>query len=136
MKLSDNRKKVVVGDYTSAILGVSYYSTPYDLYLWEKALWNNELFSEKSRKKALTKHKQAAKIENNGPYKRSYFDLGFVVDGIDGNYSQVVHDGSNPDHHALKGKDFDKDLIVIMMSSDGRKTTLFEIINFLWPKPK
>ncbi|MFT5296422.1 MAG: hypothetical protein ACI9YH_002442 [Colwellia sp.] len=54
--LNDVRPTVVVGDYTSAILSISYFTTPYDLYLWGKALMNNQFINKASMQRALTPH--------------------------------------------------------------------------------
>jgi tetratricopeptide (TPR) repeat protein len=43
----------------------------------------------------------------------------------------MMHDGSNANQHSLKVSDFDKDLIVIIMSNDSRKTTPFELNSYV-----
>jgi CubicO group peptidase (beta-lactamase class C family) len=123
--LSDVRPSVVVGDYTSAILGVSYFTTPYDLYLWEKSLMNNQFINKASIQKALTPHTLS------GMSSRAYFDLGNFVKDDKGEMTLLLHDGSNPDHHAIKANHLNKELIMILMSSDGRKMTLFELNNYI-----
>lgn len=123
--LSDVRPSIVVGDYTSAILGISYFTTPYDLYLWEKALMNNQFINKASIQKALTPHTLS------GMSSRAYFDLGNFLKNNKGEMTLLLHDGSNPDHHAIKANHLNKELIMIFMSSDGRKVTLFELNDYI-----
>jgi tetratricopeptide (TPR) repeat protein len=125
ISLGDVRPTVAVGDYTSAILGVSYFTTPYDLYLWENALMNNQFISKASMQKALTPHTLS------GMSSRAYFDLGNFLKNNKGEMTLLLHDGSNPDHHAIKANHLNKELIMIFMSSDGRKVTLFELNDYI-----
>jgi CubicO group peptidase (beta-lactamase class C family) len=123
--LKDVRSSVVVGDYTSAILGVSFFTTPFDLYLWEKALMSHQFINSASMKKALTPHVLS------GMSSRAYFDLGNFFKNDKNEITLLLHDGSNPDHHAIKANHLNKGLIFILMSSDGRKATLFELNNYI-----
>lgn len=125
IELNDVRPSVVVGDYPTAILAISYYTTPTDLYLWEKALQSNQFISATSMKKALTPHTLS------GMSSRAYFDLGNATKNDKGQMTLLLHDGSNPNHHAIKANHLDKALIMILMSSDGRKVTLFELNDYI-----
>jgi len=114
----------VYGDMPSAILGVTMYSTALDLYRFEKALWSGLLVNKASMKKGLAPH------HLSGDYERTYFDFGGFTKDDSGEITQVMHDGSNENQHSLKVSDFNKDLIVIIMSTDSRKLTPFELNDY------
>jgi len=115
----------VNGDMPSAILGVTMYSTALDLYRFEKALWSGLLVNKHSMEKGLSAH------HLSGDHERTYFDFGGFTKDNTGKITQVMHDGSNENQHTLKVSDFDKDLIVIIMSNDGRKLTPFELNDYV-----
>lgn len=122
--IDNNPASFVYGDMPSAILGVTMYSTALDLYRFEKALWSGSLLNKESLKKGLSSHKLS------GDHERTYFDFGGFTKDSTG-ITQVMHDGSNENQHTLKVSDFNKDLIVIIMSNDGLKLTPFELNDFL-----
>ncbi|MBA6231971.1 MULTISPECIES: serine hydrolase domain-containing protein [unclassified Colwellia] len=122
--LNDVRPSVV-GDYTSAILSISYFTTPDDLYLWGKALMNNQFINKASMQRALRPHTLS------GMSSRAYFDLGNFMKNDKGEMTLLLNDGSNPDHHAIKANHLDKESIMILMSSDRRKVTLFELNDYI-----
>jgi hypothetical protein len=103
-----------------AIKGVTAYTTALDLYKWEKALWNNLLIDKKSMSKAILKPGLG------GPH-RAYFDFGFFKEDATRAISEIWHDGTYPSHYSLKSINFDKDLFIIILSSDGRRSTLSEL---------
>jgi len=115
----------VYGDIPSAILGVTMYSTVLDLYRFEKALWSGLLVSKTALKKGLAPHVLS------GDYERTYFDFGWFTKNDSGKITVMSHDGSNANQHSLKVSDFDKDLIVIIMSTDSRKSTPFELNDYV-----
>ena len=115
----------VYGDIPSAILGVTMYSTVLDLYRFEKALWGGLLVSKTALKKGLTPHLLS------GDYERTYFDFGWFTKNASGEITEMTHDGSNANQHSLKVSDFDKGLIVIIMSNDSRKSTPFELSDYV-----
>ncbi len=101
------------------------YSTVLDLYRFEKALWGGLLVSKTALKKGLTPHLLS------GDYERTYFDFGWFTKNASGEITEMTHDGSNANQHSLKVSDFDKGLIVIIMSNDSRKSTPFELSDYV-----
>ena len=116
---------VLVEEYNSAILGVSFYSTPYDLYQWNKALLNYKFVSKKSMVKALAEHSL------HPVAKQYHFDFGGFNKNESGVLSQVSHPGSFFNHHAITVSDYGKNINVIIMSSDGRKPTIYELNDYI-----
>jgi CubicO group peptidase (beta-lactamase class C family) len=119
--ISPNTKLITFGDYPTAISGLTIYTTALDLYKWEKTLWGNKLIDREHLKKVI--------IEPglSGNPHRAYFDFGTFTVNNKQRLTQLSHNGSNPSHHAIKYNDFDNDIIIILMSSDGRKATLYEL---------
>ncbi|MCJ8270608.1 MAG: hypothetical protein MJK04_14550, partial [Psychrosphaera sp.] len=104
------------------ISGMTLVTTPYDLYQFELALWQQKLISTQSIKAALPGDILS------GSKTRALFDFGRFSVNSKNELLWWEHDGSaNPDHHALKFHDFENDLIIVMMSSDGNKSTLFDL---------
>ncbi|MFK8013208.1 MAG: tetratricopeptide repeat protein, partial [Marinicellaceae bacterium] len=103
------------------ISGLTIYTTASDLYQWEKALWNNTLVNIDALKKVILEKGLS------GNNLRAFFDFGNFKLNEKGELTDVMHDGSHPSHHAYKSINFTKDLIIILMSSDGRKSTLYEL---------
>ncbi|MFT5296423.1 MAG: hypothetical protein ACI9YH_002443 [Colwellia sp.] len=62
---------------------------------------------------------------------RAYFDLGNFMKNDKGEMTLLLHDGSNPDHHAIKANHLNKELFMILMPSDGRKVTLFKLNDYI-----
>ena len=91
------------------------------MYKWEKTLWGNKLIDREQLKKVII----APGLSGN-PH-RAYFDFGTFTVNNKQRLTQLSHNGSNPSHHAIKYNDFDNDIIIILMSSDGRKATLYEL---------
>ena len=123
--IDNNPASFVNGDMPSAILGVTMYSTASDLYRFEKALWSGLLVNKHSMEKGLSAH------HLSGNDERAYFDFGGFTKDNTGKLTQVMHDGSNENQHTLKVSDFDKELIVIIISNDGRKLTPFELNDYV-----
>ena len=106
------------GDLPMTVAGIDMYVTALDLYKWEKALWNGDIVSKKSLTAALVPHKES------GDSDRAYFDFGGFTTNEDGAVAEVYHDGTHPSHFALQSINFDTGLIVVLLSSDGNKSTL------------
>ena len=123
--IDNNPASFVNGDMPSAILGVTMYSTASDLYRFEKALWSGLFVNKHSMEKGLSAH------HLSGNDERAYFDFGGFTKDNTGKLTQVMHDGSNENQHTLKVSDFDKELIVIIISNDGRKLTPFELNDYV-----
>lgn len=106
----------------NAILGMTLSTTPYDLYQFELALWQQKFIPAQSIKAALPGDLLS------GSSTRAFFDFGRFSANSKNELLWWEHDGSSgPDHHTLKYHDFENDLIIVMMSSDGNKTTLFDL---------
>jgi CubicO group peptidase (beta-lactamase class C family) len=106
----------------NALKGITLYTTPLDLYRFEKSLWQGKFISTQLIKKSLTGDMLS------GNRNRAYFDFGRYYQNDEGKIASWEHDGSaNPMHHSIKFHDFENDLIIILMSSDGNKQTLFEL---------
>ncbi|MFS1526318.1 serine hydrolase domain-containing protein [Microbulbifer sp. 2304DJ12-6] len=114
-------KMIVTGDYPTALNGATIYVTPLDLLKFEIALRNSSLLPIERIVKALPGDKLSGKSN------RAYFDFGKYFNDIDGNLVSWEHDGSNPSHHTIKHSDFKNDYTIILMSSDGNKSTLYKI---------
>ena len=112
---------MVYGDVPTAIAGVTLYTNARDLYKWEQALWDGRYFNNDTLKQAMVKPNLS------GQAQRAYFDFGGFALDANGTMNHRDHDGTHPSHHAYLSNYLDKDLIIILMSSDGRKQTLFEL---------
>lgn len=118
---AETQPKMTSGVFPTAISGLTIYTTASDLYQWEKALWNNTLVNIDALKKVILEKGLS------GNNLRAFFDFGNFKLNEKGELTDVMHDGSHPSHHAYKSINFTKDLIIILMSSDGRKSTLYEL---------
>jgi hypothetical protein len=106
----------------NAISGMTFTTTAYDLYQFELALWQEKFIPAQSIKAALPGDLLS------GSSTRAFFDFGRFAMNSKNKLLWWEHDGSaHPDHHALKYHDFENDLIIVMMSSDSNKTTLFDL---------
>lgn len=106
----------------TAVSGVSFYTTPYDLYKFEQALWQEKLISVQRIKAALLGDKLSGKKNH------AYFDFGSFNTNAQGKLISWEHDGSSSHHHhALKFHDFESNLIIVLMSNDGDKSTLYAL---------
>lgn len=112
---------MVFGEVPTAIAGVTVYTTPSDLLKWEKALWRNVYVRIDTLKEAIVKKGMS------GQPGRAYFDFGGFVTNNQGALVKRDHDGTHPSHHAYLANYLDKGTTIILISSDGRKATLFEI---------
>jgi hypothetical protein len=112
------------GEKPLAIDGVTAYMTARDLYNWEKARWNSSLINRESFMSAVT-------TPSKGGRGRAYFDFGFYRTDQEGRVTQLWHDGTYPKHFTLKYHDLERDLFIILLSSDGRKATLSELRQLL-----
>lgn len=119
--VNSDTKLMAFGDYPTAISGLTIYTTAFDLYEWEKALWENKLIDREHLIRMITKQGLS------GNTHRAYFDFGTFITDDKQRLIQLMHDGSHPSHHAIKYNNFDNEVIIILMSSDGRKTTLYEL---------
>lgn len=118
-------KTVVSGDFPTNMAGLTIYVTPLDLFKFENALWNGSLLSAEQLKQALPGDSLS------GQTNRAYFDFGkFFVDD-NGSLVSWEHDGSNPSHHTIKHHDFISGNVIILMSSDGNKSTLYKLLSEL-----
>ena len=122
---SDTSKLVVEGDYPTFIKGVTVYVTPLDLLKFELALVSGKLLPLTSLIDSLTGDALSGKPN------RAYFDFGRFQLNQQGELMSWSHDGSNPSHHTLKYTSFNRDLTLILMSSDGNKSTLYSLQNTL-----
>jgi CubicO group peptidase (beta-lactamase class C family) len=114
-------KLKVTGDYPTAVNGVTLYVTPLDLLKFETALRGSLLLPIEKIKKTLLGD------ELSGKRNRAYFDFGKFYNDKHGSIVYWEHDGSNPSHHTIKHSDFKNDYTIILMSSDGNKSTLYKI---------
>jgi CubicO group peptidase (beta-lactamase class C family) len=106
----------------TAVSGVSFYTTPYDLYKFDQALWQEKFISTQRIKAALPGDKLS------GNKNRAYFDFGGFKTNAQGKLISWEHDGSSSHHHhALKFHDFESNLIIVLMSNDGDKSTLYAL---------
>jgi CubicO group peptidase (beta-lactamase class C family) len=112
---------ITCGSKPLAISGVTAYSTALDLYRWDKAIWNNSLVNKTDIVDAIVK------TGLSGSSRRAYFDFGFFSKTDKGTLKAVWHDGTYPSHYTLKSINFDKDLFIVLLSSDGRRSTLSEL---------
>ena len=122
-EISHRSDNVVAGDYLTFISGVTIYVSPLDLLRFEKALVQGKLVS-------LTNLKQVLPGDSlSGKSNRAYFDFGtFYLNDV-GELIRWYHDGSNPSHHTIKYHDFENDVTMIAMSSDGNKSTLYQLMH-------
>ncbi len=116
---------IAFGELPLAIKGVTAYSTVLDLYKWEKALWNSVLVNKDTLEKVILKPGLS------GSSDRAYFDFGFFDKNKKGDLVEIWHDGTYPSHYTLKSVDFDKDLFIVLLSTDGRKSTLSELRDYI-----
>jgi len=126
--MTQHNKSMVYKLDLNAISGMTLFTTPYDLYKFELALWQETIVSAQSIKDALPGDILSGSIN------RAFFDFGGYSTNNEGKLISWQHDGSaNPDHHALKFHDFENDLIIVLMSSDGSKSTLFDFKRSILP---
>lgn len=125
LNVEDKNPSVLVEEYNSAILGVSFYSTPFDLYQWQKALWSYKFVSRQAMNKALSEH-----TLHPVPHQY-YFDFGSFNTNDNKELISTSHNGSFFDHHAIKVEDLRKNITAILMSNDGRKVTLYELSDYI-----
>lgn len=118
-------KTVVSGDFPTNMTGLTIYVTPLDLFKFENALWNGALLSTDQLKLVLPGDSLS------GQTNRAYFDFGKFFVNDNGDLVSWEHDGSNPSHHTIKHHDFISGTVIILMSSDGNKSTLYKLLNEL-----
>ncbi|MEN3158611.1 serine hydrolase domain-containing protein [Alkalimonas sp. NCh-2] len=114
---------VVAGDFPTHMAGLTIYVTPLDLYKFERALWNGSLVKAEQLRQVLEGDRLS------GQQNRAYFDFGRFMLDQDGTLLSWEHDGSNPSHHTIKHHDFITGSIVVLMSSDGNKSTLYQLLH-------
>jgi len=122
--IKDHQPLIAFGEKPLAIDGVTAYATAIDMYLWEKALWNNTFVTTEALTSVIVK-------PGLGGAGRAYFDFGAYKTNRDGSLSQVWHPGTYPSHYALKSIDLEKDLFIVLLSRDGRNSTLSEIREYI-----
>lgn len=111
------------GDIPAAVSGLSIYTTAYDLYKFEQALWQGKLLNPAKLIDALPGDTLS------GKHNRAYFDFGrFSIDDK-GKLKTWEHDGTHPSHHTIKYHNFEQDVVITLMSSDGNKSTLYDLKN-------
>lgn len=116
--ISNNK---VVGDYPTFLNGVTIYVTPLDLINYESALSKSVLVPFSEVQSTLEGDSLSGQ---NG---RALYDFGYFSVNEKNKLTTWTHDGSNPSHHTLKFHDFDNDIIILIMSNDGNKSSLFKI---------
>jgi len=79
------------------------YSTVEDLYKWDRALYNNSILSEASRKKLFT------------PAKNDYA-CGFIIDSLE-KHPRIWHNGSIPGFNTHFARFIQDDLCIIVLSN-------------------
>jgi len=79
------------------------YSTVEDLYKWDRALYNNSILSEASRKKLFT------------PAKSNYA-CGFIIDSLE-KHPRIWHNGSIPGFNTHFARFIQDDLCIIVLSN-------------------
>lgn len=110
----------VVGDYPTAINGVTIYTTPADLIRWELALLDGKALSGSSVVNVIAQHPISAR-QNHSEYDFGKFTMN------NGDVATIEHDGSNPSHHVLKYTHIANRLTIVAMSSDGNKQILYSL---------
>ena len=116
--LENNQPLVAYGSLPMAVAGIDMYLTAQDLYRWENALWNGKVVNLKSLKEALAPH------ELSGQLNRATFDFGYFRKNGNEEISELFHDGTHPSHYALQSINFNTKLVIVLLSSDGKKSTL------------
>jgi tetratricopeptide (TPR) repeat protein len=115
INLEDNQPLVAYGSSSMAVAGIDMYVTANDLYHWEKNLWGGNIVNLTSLKEALTPHELS---------RGATFDFGYFTKNKNEEILELFHDGSHPSHYALQSINFDTGLIIVLLSSDGNKSTL------------
>ncbi|NMH59511.1 serine hydrolase domain-containing protein [Alteromonas ponticola] len=116
----DDKVDKVIGDFPTAINGVTIYTTPADLIRWEVALLNGEALAGSTLLSILSHHPLSDK------HLDSEYDFGrFTLN--DGTVATLEHDGSNPSHHVLKYSHIASQFTFVAMSSDGNKQNLYTL---------
>ncbi len=118
---TDSLENLVVGDYPTNLKGVTIYTTPSDLMRFERALSQGRLVPLPLLKSALPGDRLS------GKHNRAYFDFGSYHFDENDELAYWEHDGSNPSHHTLKVHDFVNGYAMVIMSSDGNKSTLYQL---------
>ncbi len=121
ISLDDKPSFVAHGSLPMAVAGIDMYVTAHDLYRWEKALWNGDIVDVELLKKALAPH------ELSGVPELATFDFGYFTKNENEEIFELIHDGTHPSHYALQSINFDTKLIIVLLSSDGNKSTLFSL---------
>ena len=117
--ISENRK-IALGAMPLALTGITAYTTAVDLFKLETALWSDNFLQSDFISKAIKK-------PSLGGDSRAYYDFGFYKSDANGALQSIEHDGTYPSHYALKHTNLQKDYTIVLLSNDGRKTTLNEI---------
>lgn len=117
---SDISLSKVNGDYPTFVNGVTIYLAPSDLLKFEQGLTQNKLLPLPVIQSKLNGKNLS------GSSNRALYDFGSYHQQ-EGQLITWQHDGSNPSHHTLKFHDFKRDIIILIMSSDGNKSTLFKL---------
>jgi len=126
--MSQHNESMVYKLDVNAISGMTFFTTPLDLYKFERAIWQEKIATAQSINDALPGDVLS------GRSNRAFFDFGGYSTNTEGKLISWQHDGSaNPDHHALKFHDIENDLIIVLMSSDGNKSTLFDFKRSILP---
>lgn len=117
----DIQPNKVVGDYPTFISGLTVYMSPLDLMKFELALTSGKLINMEKVLNALPGDTMS------GQQNRAFFDFGSFLLDSEGKLISWTHDGSNPSHHTLKFHNFKHDYVIVLMSNDGNKSTLYHI---------
>ena len=113
-------ENIVVGDYPTAINGVTLYTTPTDLMRWELALLDGSVLSGAPIQQFLDFHPLSGRANH------AAYDFGLFTQD-EKRITSIEHDGSNPSHHVLKYSDLNRHISFVAMSSDGNKSTLYQL---------
>jgi CubicO group peptidase (beta-lactamase class C family) len=105
----------------TAVSGASFYTTPYDLYKFEQALWQEKFISTQRIKAALLGDKLS------GYKNHAYFDFGSFYTNAQGKLISWEHDAGSKNHGTIKFHDFESNVIIVLMSNDYDRSTLREL---------
>jgi len=116
--LDINQPLVAYGSRPMSVAGIDMYLTAQDLYRWEQALWNGNIVNLNTLKETLAPHVLSGELD------RATFDFGYFTKNENDEISELFHDGTHPSHYALQSINFNTKLVIVLLSSDGNKSTL------------
>lgn len=123
-----NTRLIAHGAIPLSLTGVTAYVTARDLLKLEMFLWHENGLGDDFKATAITQ-------KSKGGQGRAYYDFGFYKQNASGEVVYVEHDGTYPNHYALKRTNFVDGYSIVLLSNDGRRETLGElrtsIVNYL-----